>query len=52
MKTKPSTCVVVVVVRIRVVTNQSPNSLFVLGLLFMTETMELFPLPMMLLYLR
>ena len=52
MNNEPSTCVVVMVVRICVVTNQSPNSMFVLGHLFMTETMDLFLLPMMLLYLR
>ena len=35
--------VVVVVVRIGVVTDQGPNSVFVLGHLLVTEAMDLFP---------
>ena len=44
--------VVMVVMRIRIVTNQSPNSMFMFGHLFMTEAMDLFPFLMTLLHLR
>ena len=43
---------VMVVVRVGIVANQSPNSVFVLGHLFVTEAMDLFPSLMTSLYSR